>query len=545
MSAKKSNSNRSKQMKKMNLEEEEEEETRGSPQNTPMNIVYLNSLGSRKMNIYTVSSLRTSSLLAEKPRTMDSIGKVLESGVPLSSEYIQKIKEYLSINQTRVGKKLYVDLSKREADDEYYKNYVPQNPKVNIISNMLKKQVLAELANVPKEVATEEVEDAFRRVKLAEINEKQESVEAQLESGLIKEPIVVIEPITPPPYFEGLGHYTELLNDLFNTYDFKVEEINRVYKWIGKSQEKAEKFILDQEARTPGYSRKKLAPVSSATLALSPIMRPIFSPSPASPVPSLDLDPMITPTDPEVEAEVLAQEEEMVKEEGGEQEVKDDSLLPVAKNIIINNIPKDRYHPIEIEWFFGSKDVPDWDTVLERQVISSNLKPSEIKEKMKLILESSGPKMGINKNISDTLEELNELQQIHFCILRSLNRGVRYRTVTVKESDMLALKQSAKTLPDDPEVGVEVQAPSSKPQDTFSDSIILSVAEEDAKFQKAYNNRLFDNSGRSVAAFGDINTTKTVYSGNENASLHRPSNLLDSFSRPGAPVIHNHQRKGR
>jgi hypothetical protein len=506
------------------------EETRKvNLQNTQTNIVYLNSIGSSKFNIYTATSLNKESSLSKNPKVMENIRNVLKSGVPLSTEYIMKAQQYLVRNRTRVSNPVFEDLLSRTADDEFYDNYTPQNIKVNVIANRIKTEVLEEKANVPKEVAKETIGDAFIRTQLAKIKEDREERLAQIESGLIKKPIEVIVPVVPIPYFENLGDYGEILNDLFATYDFEPEEIMQAYSYIGTSQERAEEFILDQEAVTPGYVRKVIEPLA------------VVAPPPVVAGPELNLGS--TPTDPEVEAEVLAEEEDLVKEEGGEQEVKDDSLLPVAKNIIINNIPKDRYHPIEIEWFFGSKDVPDWDTVLERQVISSNLKPSEIKEKMKLILESSGPKMGINKNISDTLEELNELQQIHFCILRSLNRGVRYRTVTVKESDMLALKQSAKTLPDDPEVGVEVQ--SSKPQDTFSDSIILSVAEEDAKFQKAYNTRLFDNAGRSVAAIGEINTTKTVYSGNENASLHRPSNLLDSFSRPGASVINNHQRKGR
>ena len=102
-----------------------------------------------------------------------------------------------------------------------------------------------------------------------------------------------------------------------------------------------------------------------------------------------------------------------------------------------------RYHETSILLYFNNSSFPDWDLVLEKNVLSLDITSKERVEIMDDILMEYGPKMFISKRKSDTLKELNELIQLQFCIMRNLHIGSRTKTASVKLDDLIKIDKLA------------------------------------------------------------------------------------------------------
>jgi len=104
---------------------------------------------------------------------------------------------------------------------------------------------------------------------------------------------------------------------------------------------------------------------------------------------------------------------------------------------------KKRYHETSLRLFFQNSSVPNWDPVLESNIMSLDIPKREIVEMMEQVISEYGPVIHVTKRKSSTLEELNELVQLQFCVMRNLHMGPRTRTATVKLSDLENLQRVA------------------------------------------------------------------------------------------------------
>jgi len=104
---------------------------------------------------------------------------------------------------------------------------------------------------------------------------------------------------------------------------------------------------------------------------------------------------------------------------------------------------KQRYHPNSLLLFFNSSTYPEWDLVLEANVLKMEVSKEEIVSIMEDIITTYGTKIFVKKRKSDTREELNELIQLQFCVMRNLQMGSRAKTATVKLSDLVKIDQLA------------------------------------------------------------------------------------------------------
>lgn len=104
---------------------------------------------------------------------------------------------------------------------------------------------------------------------------------------------------------------------------------------------------------------------------------------------------------------------------------------------------KKRYHEIALQLYFQNSSYPQWDPVLESNIMALDISTKEIDEMIDTVIKTYGDKLGISKRFSSTLEELNEVTQLKFCLQRSLHMGPRSRTATVKLSDLENLQRVA------------------------------------------------------------------------------------------------------
>lgn len=168
-----------------------------------------------------------------------------------------------------------------------------------------------------------------------------------------------------------------------------------------------------------------------------------------------------------------------------------------------------RVHPDVIEIFFGQSSYPEWDPDLEKKLMSMELSEARRIEIMEDVIAEYGTKIFIKARKGSSKEELNELVQLQFCVMRNLQRGPRAKTASVKVSDLvrmqaLAAGSGAPNVPNVPPTagpGQEAQqaaqgAPQAAPQvppapmitsagDTITNAQVLSFSE--SKFISDYS----------------------------------------------------------
>ncbi len=173
-----------------------------------------------------------------------------------------------------------------------------------------------------------------------------------------------------------------------------------------------QELLADKKITQVQY--EELIPIARAretTPSPPPTPGPADEPPPPQPQPSDPaLQPSITPT-------------------GGSQAV----VGPAVKN---KHPPK--YHLIPLLLIFGSNDSTiQWDTELEANIFNSKLSAKERISYMELIIVTHGDLMLVTNRLSDTFEELNELMQMKFSIIRLLQRGERSKTAMVPISSLV------------------------------------------------------------------------------------------------------------
>ena len=98
---------------------------------------------------------------------------------------------------------------------------------------------------------------------------------------------------------------------------------------------------------------------------------------------------------------------------------------------------KVKYYPNQILLYFGSTTKPDWDQELEANVFSMKMSSDEIGFAIDNIISAYKEQLFIKQRQSTTLEELHELMQLQFCILRNLQRGTRAKMAMVPVSSLV------------------------------------------------------------------------------------------------------------
>ncbi len=135
----------------------------------------------------------------------------------------------------------------------------------------------------------------------------------------------------------------------------------------------------------------------------------------------------------------------------------DSSLINPSTNIEVK-----RYHPVSLTLYFGDKNAPVWDPDLQEHILDLNLSKAEIEWMSNAVIEDYGKKIFVKERKSSTKEELNELVQLQFCVMRNLQRGPRYATASVKLSDLQNLASGAKEAMTQPRLFVPNIIPGSK-----------------------------------------------------------------------------------
>lgn len=103
-----------------------------------------------------------------------------------------------------------------------------------------------------------------------------------------------------------------------------------------------------------------------------------------------------------------------------------------------------KFHKSQVILFLGNP--PVFDTDLDNNLDSLSLSKSEVNEMMDNVISASGQKILVSKRLSDgNKEELRVLLQLHFCVLRNLQRGPRQKMAMVPLSSLVDLAGSAKS----------------------------------------------------------------------------------------------------
>ncbi|KAH9253740.1 hypothetical protein BASA81_008358 [Batrachochytrium salamandrivorans] len=193
-----------------------------------------------------------------------------------------------------------------------------------------------------------------------------------------------------------------------------------------------------------------------------------------------------------------------------------------------------RWHPKSLKMFFGSVSNPDWDPELVADIKSLEFTKDEIKWFSNTVVDEYGKKIFVEKRLSDTLEEMIELIQLQYCVMRNLNKGPRFRTATVKLSDLEKIKQAAAASRQGPKIVTAPGEPPgvapTQPQIITGDGdpVVFTISEAEANFQKAFNSRTTDLDGRPLTIPGTINHTKGIQEGPlPTYNMFAPTNYID------------------
>lgn len=186
------------------------------------------------------------------------------------------------------------------------------------------------------------------------------------------------------------------------------------------------------------------------------------------------------------------------------------------------NEHKVRYYPNQILIYFGSIEQPDWDTELEENVFSDSFKmtKSEIENAIDNIIEAYPNQLFIIKRQSSSLEELHELLQLQFCILRNLHRGLRTKTASVPISSLVnfasKLMPQAQPAPATTTPPTTTPPTTTPPQPIQSDSVQVQLPttrkEAIENIIKAYRDKKYEAFGKPVINESVKNDTKHVIS---------------------------------
>jgi len=99
-----------------------------------------------------------------------------------------------------------------------------------------------------------------------------------------------------------------------------------------------------------------------------------------------------------------------------------------------------KYHKYSIKIYLGSDTRPNYDPELEKNIYSSDLTKDEIIQNINNVIVKYGADLFISgTRKSDTLDELHELTQLQFCLMRHLATGPRFASANIPISQLVSI----------------------------------------------------------------------------------------------------------
>ncbi len=148
-----------------------------------------------------------------------------------------------------------------------------------------------------------------------------------------------------------------------------------------------------------------------------------------------------------IKAELAGKPPDQVREFIDDYNMKNASLAEPLNQPISETVPfatdrpamehPPKYHKYSIKIYLGSDTLPRYDPELEKNIYSGGLSKEEIIQNINNIIVKYGADLFISgTRKSDTLDELHELTQLQFCLMRNLATGPRVPTASMPISEL-------------------------------------------------------------------------------------------------------------
>lgn len=360
--------------------------------------------------------------------------QIIDSGIPVTEEYKNKIRAFYALELNRRQrirhKEEYDKIMNIPTDDSYYfrktneflekyrfmKDY--KDASVSAINELQEEEGIVQAAVVQEE------ENIINQ----EIQQLEADVAVQVAAEENEEP-----GLTP---FEALR---DDLNQLYLDRGYSLQQINEIDQYF---RNQTTNFILEfiRFARNSSKPVDLVKFINRADVAVQA-------------VPEQNIEGIAGMFDQaEANAEIAAANqvvEPIVPEDGivtidaPTQQVTEIQQASIEGTTDNKTLYVERYHPTAILRFFQNNNSPQWDNILESNIMSLDITSQERINIMEDTIEVYGKIINIKKRKTDTLKELNELEQLKFCVLRNLHLGDRARTATIKLSELSNLSNAA------------------------------------------------------------------------------------------------------
>ncbi len=450
---------------------------------TAEKVVFINTASRiEKYLPYNKSSIDNKKL-PKKTDILKNVRDVLDANVPLTKFYKSKASRAIEpFAGTEEYNNVKAELNSRGENEEFYENYKP---------GKVVTEILVPYAQVSKKVRIEEPEEFGAR-------DREEEFKFLADAEL-----QVIETEQDSEYLFGLA------DDFLDEYKKKgyTEEQQRVIN------EKLKLLPPTQAGRD-----KALEVLRTMKLLLVPDDDPFTS----FPTIIEESNPETAENPPSTAVETLSENVAMTPDSTvppDQEPVTSPEPMPVQQPLEASLSSggsgpkpfKERYHPNSLQLYFGSSTYPEWDLELETSVQKLELTTKGTIMFMDDIIKQYGPKIFVSERKSETREELNELMQLQFTILRSLKKpfkGVSGQTATVKLADLIKIDRLANNGTSPPKSSGLVVNPITPLPVSSSSSEIVTSRSEDA-FIKNYDNYIMQQNlniarGNMVQQYGFV-----------------------------------------
>lgn len=408
----------------------------------------------------------------KEPRSVWAVvNEVIKAKVPITDEFKRKVDAYYNSLDTKERNKAKINydaLKDYEIDNKYY-----EDNKDEIFQ--IYKQVEPFITKINAELDIEDEKHGISQGE--EVSQKRQKLIKQLENyGLaydenktdkeIEDQIkaheenVVANVFLNSVKIENEGQnlsdfqkFSDDLNELFLRKGYKKPSIVEINNYLGdKKEDDILSFIKFASMKelpitTNDYITEVVnPPVVNPPVVNDPLINPpIVNPPVVNDPTAVVNDPTAVVDDPVVIPDKVNDQPDLV---ATDQPIEVQNEVPSQKTGVVPDSSEklvyiERYHEVPLTLYFQNSSYPQWDHVLESNVLSLKISKEEIVMMMEDVIKEYGNKLFISKRKSDTLEELNELVQLQFCILRNLHLGDRSRTATVKLSDLSNLQKAA------------------------------------------------------------------------------------------------------
>jgi hypothetical protein len=463
-------------------------------------VVYINTKSKMSYLPISQSSLTSQVLPTEKAQFFENIKKVLNSRAPITTEYKQKALNVFAGKRLDKSQKIIrKTLEETTPDDEYYNNYrMPLSTKryLNMLVtreeetdtpseaqikktvedlNIQRSEIERELNQIlDSKYGSDEFINGLRnlyisgKISLIEYHEElkdffEEVIPEDQDSKNVVELIGKIQEeigYSDEQFEENKKKFEEYQKKLENERKIAEEEIASAQVFAASNEPQNDddyfgyKDNLLTAMKDKGYtdeeiSRMYRAIIGSTKTQIEDILEtiiqndlPILPPvpeivtsqvenMPPETQPTIDTTTAteaIGPNPPETSdlVDTTTKQQETSVSAGG-------SALPF----------KERYHPNSLLLYFNNSSYPDWDKTLESSVMNLEVDEETIDKMMNDIIANYGTKIFVYSKKSSTKEELNELLQLQFCVMRNLQIGNRAKTANVRLADLIKIDKIA------------------------------------------------------------------------------------------------------